>query len=255
LGWEPLETLSEAELRHVRAHYAGEVTMVDRHLGIMLDRLAASGREADTAVIITCDHGTNLGAHRRLSKGGPIYDQVGHQVLMVRGPGVQPGRRAALVQPADTMPTILDWFGLPVPEACQGSSFKAALDDAAASHRSVAVSGAAIDVSEAEDAYLTVQDERWCMIDRPDPAARELYDKEADPEQAHNVAASFPQEAARLHEALLAFLRQHEAHPALVRWFTEGIKGDTSDYRHRPPYLESYQPYFQLALDEELHEP
>jgi hypothetical protein len=117
------------------------------------------------------------------------------------------------------------------------------------------VSGTAIDVSEAEDAYLTVQDERWCMIDRPDPAARELYDKEADPEQAHNVAASFPQEAARLHEALLAFLRQHEAHPALVRWFTEGVKGDTSDYRHRPPYLESYQPYFQLALDEELHEP
>jgi arylsulfatase A-like enzyme len=255
MGWEPLEVLSEAELRHVRAHYAGEVTMVDRHFGIMLDRLAATGRDADTVVIVTCDHGTNLGAHGRLSKGGPIYDQVGRQVLMVRGPGVQPGRRGALVQPADTMPTILDWFGLPVPETCQGSSFKVALDDAAAGHRAVAVSGAAIDVAAADEAYLTVQDERWCLIDRPDPAGRELYDKQADPGEEHDVIADYPQEAGRLHEALLAFLCQHQAHPALVRWFAEGTKGDTSDYRHRPPYLASFQPYFALALDEELHEP
>jgi hypothetical protein len=119
--------------------------------------------------------------------------------------------------------------------------------------RQVAVSGGAIDVASAQDAVLTVQDERWCLIDRPDASRRELYDKESDRAEEHNVIADHPQEAERLHQALLGFLADHEAHPALVQWFQTGEKGDASDYQHRPPYLANYQPYFGLALDTELH--
>jgi arylsulfatase A-like enzyme len=252
-GWEPLEMLSEDELRHVQAHYAGEVTMVDRQVGRFLDRLADTGRDRDTAVIVTCDHGTNLGAHGRMSKGGPIYEQVGHVVLMARIPGVQPCRRAGIAQPADLMPTVLEWARLPVPASCQGRSFAALVAGTADAHREVAVSGTAIDVALAQDAVLTVQDQRWCLIDRPDPAGRELYDKDADRAQEHDVIADHPLEAERLHGALLAFLASHEAHPSLVCWFEHGTKGDTTGYRHRPDYLARYQPYFELALDSELH--
>ena len=252
-GWEPLERLSPEELRHLKAHYAGEVTMVDRHLGRLLERLASSGRDKDTAVIVTCDHGTNLGAHGRLSKGGPIYEQVGHVVLMARIPGIQPGRRDSIVQPADLMPTLLDLVGVPGPEHCQGWSCAGVLSGTAAAHRQVAVSGAAIDVAAAQDAYLTVQDARWCLIDYPDPSRRELYDKRVDCGEEHNVIASHPQEAERLHRALLEFLVNHEAHPALVRWFESGEKGDTAGYQFRPAYLQHFRPYFTQALDSELH--
>jgi arylsulfatase A-like enzyme len=254
MGWEPLSVLSPDELRHVRAHYAGEVTMVDHHFGILMDRLAASGRDRDTAVIVTCDHGTNLGAHGRMSKGGPIYEQVGHVVLMARIPGIAPGRRiAGIVQPADLMPTVLDLAMLPEPQTCQGQSFAHMMVGEKNIGREVAVSGAAIDVATAQDAHLTVQDERWCLIDWPDVARRELYDKGEDRGQEHNVIADHPQEAERLHRALLDFLLRHGAHPALVQWFESGEKGDTGDYRHRPEYLDDYQPYYELALDAELH--
>ena len=253
MGWEPLETLSEAELRHVKAHYAGEVTMVDHHLGLFLDRLATTGRDRDTAVIIASDHGTNLGAHGQLSKGGPVYEQVGHTIWMIRFPGAQTGRRDSLIQPADYMPTLLELAELPVPSSCQGRSFAKAITGADDPGRSVAISGAAVDVAAAEDAHLTVQDKRWCLIDRPEASARELYDKEADRAEKHNCLADYPQEAERLHRALLDFLRNHQAHPALVQWFETGLKGDTSDYQHHPPYLANFKPYFQLALDETLH--
>lgn len=253
MGWEPLETLSSAELRHVKAHYAGEVSMVDRHLGRFLDRLASSGRDKDTAVIITSDHGTNLGSHGRLNKGGPIYDQVCHLVLMVSLPGAQPGRRSGIVQPADLMPTILDLAGIPIPDTCQGHSFARMITGSEDTGRGVAVSGFAIDVASAREAYLTVQDKRWCLIDRPDASRWELYDKGVDPSEEHNVIADHPQEAERLHSALLNFLADHEAHPALVSWFESGEKGDTSDYRYRPPYLANFRPYWQLALDPKVH--
>jgi arylsulfatase A-like enzyme len=157
------------------------------------------------------------------------------------------------VQPADLMPTILDLAGVPAPSSCQGRSFVDVLRGETDAHRTVAVSGGAIDVSTAQDADLTVQDSRWCLIDRPDPGRRELYDKAVDPAQERDVLADHGPEVERLHEALIGFLRAHEAHPALVRWFDEGVKGDTSTYRHRPPYLETFAPYFDHALDVELH--
>jgi arylsulfatase A-like enzyme len=252
-GWENIDALSEAELRHVQAHYAGEVTMVDRHLGIFLDRLAASGRDVDTAVVITCDHGTNAGAHGRMSKGGPIYEQVGHVVLMIRAPGVQAGRRTNLVQPADLMPTLLELADLSAPETCQGSSFAGLIEQPGEGGREVTVSGVGADLTRGHEISATIQDQRWCLIDSPDPARRELYDKDADRSEEHNVIAAHPDQAERLHRAFLSFLADHEAHPAWLRLFESGDPGDLSDYQHRDPYLARFMPYFALALNQELH--
>jgi arylsulfatase A-like enzyme len=251
MGWERLDLLTPSELHHLKAHYAGEVSMVDRHLGLFLDRLAATGRDQDTAVIITCDHGTNLGSHGMISKGVPIYEQVAHLVLMARVPGAAPGRRSGMVQPADLAATVLDLASVPVPEAFEEPSIASMVCGETTPGREVAVSSAAIDVATAKDAAITVQDERWCLIDRPDASGRELYDKESDRAEERNLIADRPAEAERLHGALLQFLDVHGAHPALVEWFTTGVKGDTSDYVHRPPYLRNFRPYFTIALDVE----
>ncbi len=42
----------------------------------MLDRLDALDLTDRTAVVVTSDHGTNLGAHGRMHKSLPLYDQV-----------------------------------------------------------------------------------------------------------------------------------------------------------------------------------
>jgi len=256
MGWEPFESLSERELKHLRAHYAGEVTMADRHLGRFLDRLAASGRDKDTVVIITTDHGTNLGNHGRINKGGPIYEQVGHELLMIRVPGAEPGRRAGIVQPADLMPTVLDLAGLETSDTCQGRSFAGTVTGPLDTGRTVAVSGAAIDVATkpADKVKMTVQDQRWCLIAKPDRTQAELYDKEVDRAEEHNILSRHPDEAERLYAALVDFLRTHEAHPSLVQWFETGERGDVTGYIHRPPYLRNFTHYWQMALDAEMED-
>jgi len=243
MGWEPLDKLTPEQLRHEKALYAGEVTMVDRHFGRFMERLADSGRDKDTTVIVTCDHGTNLGAHGRLNKSVPIYDQVGHLVMLVRTPGGKTGRSSAIVQPADTMPTILDLAGLGVPEVCQGRSFAGIVKGDQDELREVAVSGGAINPN-APRAILTVQDKRWCLIDFTDPSNRELYDKQADPEEENNIISDHPEEANRLHEAGVDFLRNHEAHESIIQWFETGEKGDTSTYQQIPPRPSGYKAYF-----------
>lgn len=160
MGWEPLESLNPTELKHVQAHYAGEVTMVDHHIGRFLDRLAATGRDKDTIVVIASDHGTNCGAHGQLSKGGPLYEQVAHTVFMVRMPGAEPGRRDGIVQPADYAPTLLELLDLPHPDTFQGRSFASAIVGSGDPGRDYAISGTAPDISVAGDIVYTVQDKR-----------------------------------------------------------------------------------------------
>ena len=253
MGWEPLEMLSPDELRHVKAHYAGEVTMLDHNLGRFLDRLTNSGRDRDTVVIVTTDHGVNLGAHGIMGKTGTLYEQIAHEVMIVRAPGARPGRRSGIVQPADIMPTILELAEVDVPEECQGRSFASMITGEHDDGRKVAVSGVAINVAGAEKGELVVQDQRWCLIDRTDPSQRELYDKESDRAEVHNVIHQHPQEAERLHRMLTDFLNEHAAHNALVEWFQTGVKGNTSDYRHVPDYLKNFQHYWKGSLNVDVH--
>ena len=251
MGWEPLDALTPEQLHHEKALYAGEVTMVDRHLGKFLNRLADSGRDKDTVVIITCDHGTNLGSHGRLNKSVPIYDQVGHLVMMVRMPGAKQGRRSGIVQPADTMPTMLELAEVEIPETCQGKSFADMIVGDKDECRDVAVSGVAIN-PQAPASILTVQDKRWCLIDHTDPEKRELYDKQNDPEEENNIIDKHPEEAKRLHKATLDFLKNHGAHESIIQWFETGEKGDTSTYQQIPPRPSGYHAYFQDILGENL---
>ena len=245
-GLEPVERLSEAELRHVRAHYAAEVTMVDRHIGRFLDRLADTGRDRDTAVIFMSDHGVNLGDHGMLGKRAPWYEQIAHENLMIRMPGMNPGRRQGMVQPADIMPTILEAAGLAIPETCQGRSLLPILTGDRDDGRDVAVTG-----SFSLGNGMAAQDACWCLLDYSERDRRELYDKRSDRDQEHNVIAQYPQEAERLHEKLLVFLREHEAHPGLVEAFETGKKGDPREFFPRPDFLRGFKYYWNNMLDPE----
>lgn len=100
---------------HIRAQYAGKVTMVDRWLGRLLERIDGFHLWDDTAIILMADHGHFLGEHGYYGKPCcPAYQTIAHTPLMIHLPG---GRRAgeriqALTTTVDLYPTILQWFGL-----------------------------------------------------------------------------------------------------------------------------------------------
>ena len=115
----------DAEMRQIRATYYGLMAEVDHHLGRVFDWLDRSGRAADTLVVLTADHGDQMGDHWLMEKLG-YWDASYHVPMVVRDPRAPAAARGARVEAftehVDVMPTILDWLGIDTPAQCDGRS-------------------------------------------------------------------------------------------------------------------------------------
>jgi arylsulfatase A-like enzyme len=122
--------MTRAELDHCRNLYAGEVSLVDRWIGYLLECVDALELRETTAVIVTSDHGFYFGEHgfigKMLVRGNqleslPLYPEVSRVPLLVRVPGAQGARSSQVfAQHVDLMPTVLDLLDVPVPSTCRG---------------------------------------------------------------------------------------------------------------------------------------
>ncbi len=148
------EFLSESELKHCRALYAGEVTLADRWVGFLLDRIATLGLLRNTAVIYIGDHGFYLGEHgyigKALIRGNvfqylPLYPEVARIPTMIYFPACQGGSRSkALVQPVDLMATVLDLLGVAKPASVEGASLVPVLEGRVSKVKAIAVASPAL---------------------------------------------------------------------------------------------------------------
>ena len=81
----------------------------------------------NTLIIVTADHGEQLGDHHLMGKLG-FYDQSFHIPLIVKAPkgfkGAQGRKVTAFTESIDVMPTILEMLGAPIPNQCNGLSLK-----------------------------------------------------------------------------------------------------------------------------------
>ncbi|MBT5665203.1 MAG: alkaline phosphatase family protein [Rhodospirillaceae bacterium] len=118
--------MSEDEVRMMRASYYGMISEIDDHLGRVIGHLKETGQYDDTLIILTSDHGEQLGDHHLLGKVG-YFDESFHIPLVIRDPSSHADvSRGAIVDKftgcIDVMPTILDWIGAETPRTCDGSS-------------------------------------------------------------------------------------------------------------------------------------
>jgi arylsulfatase A-like enzyme len=114
----------DGEQRRMQAAYHGAQTEVDAQLGRLFDRLDATGATERTLVVVTSDHGEQLGDHWLTGKLG-WFDESFHVPLIVRDPRshADPSRGAVVehfTEHVDVMPTILDVLGVEVPLQCDG---------------------------------------------------------------------------------------------------------------------------------------
>lgn len=97
---------------------AAMVELIDRNVGSILRTLAQEGLAEDTIVIFTSDHGELLGDHGLWLKGPFFYRGLINVPLLVKAPGVRPGRRAQLVSSVDLAPMVCTLLGCaPLPFA------------------------------------------------------------------------------------------------------------------------------------------
>lgn len=112
-----MDRFTEEELNHIRMLYAEKVTLVDKWVGKLLDKVRKLGLWEDTMIILTSDHGQPLGngehGHGLMRKFRPWpYEELVHIPLLIRVPGVGEGERVtSFAQGCDVAPTVLDWFG------------------------------------------------------------------------------------------------------------------------------------------------
>ena len=171
--------LTPAELKHARALYAAECTMVDRWIGHLLERLEDTGLAENTVVMITSDHGFLHGEHGYIGKtimdlegrgvpptfaNLPLWEEIAHVPFLVRMPEGRTGRTSAMIQPPDVMPTILDLAGVERPPTIQGRSISPALrgltdviNDATLSFPSLILGGMGT-------TRITITTDRWSYI-------------------------------------------------------------------------------------------
>jgi arylsulfatase A-like enzyme len=129
---------------HLRNRYAATLTMMDRWLGKLLDKMDEHNLWEDTLVILTTDHGFLLGEHECLGKNVmSVYNELAHLPLMVHLPG---GRGAgeqidAITQNIDLMPTLLEHFGIGIPQTVTGHSLIGLLEHRVDRIRDVALYG------------------------------------------------------------------------------------------------------------------
>ena len=237
--------MSEAELQHCRNLYAGEVSLVDRWFGFLMERVEDLGILDETVIILTTDHGFYLGEHGFIGKGVirggqwqplPLYPEVSRIPLIVRLPRGRGARRStAFAQPVDLMPTILELLGVPAPDTVQGKSLVSVLEG----HdkvRSFAVSSPTLSGSHIGVPHpatrATITADEWALVmgahvdqgmevettKQVDsllrevsvllgPIGPELYHLASDPWCTQNVLAAHKAVARQLQANFVAFLK------------------------------------------------
>jgi len=107
---------SEEHLKRIKGLYYGNVSLIDKGVGRILDTLDELGLADNTLVFFTTDHGELMGDHGAFQKSKP-YEASARIPFLVRYPnrveaGQAPRDRVSLL---DVMPTCLDAAGIPYP--------------------------------------------------------------------------------------------------------------------------------------------
>jgi arylsulfatase len=219
-----LEFASLDHLRRIKALYYGNVSLIDKGIGRILEALDTLGLAESTLVVFSSDHGEMMGDHGLMQKSKP-YDAAARIPYLLRFPGrVQPGRRSAdRVSLTDLLPTFLDaagvaylaQLGLPLPP---GASLLGRPGGGLAAARDAFV------IAEGSGArrWWSVLRGPWKYNYYTQGGWEELFNLEDDPREARNLlleGAPVTPAARRQGDALMA---------RIVEW--EGVHGFPSSF-------------------------
>ena len=166
-SYAPVKEEERPYVEHVRRTYAALVTMCDRCLGRILDKMDEYNLWEDTLLIVNTDHGFFLGEHDWWAKSGYILnlEEVAHTPCFIYDPvSKASGRREALIQTIDFAPTVLDFCGFPIPKDMEGKSLLGAVRRDEPVHDAVIYGafGAQISVTDGRYKYiLTPKEDNW----------------------------------------------------------------------------------------------
>ena len=188
----------EGARRHeLLSGYFAAVTGVDRAVGRIMEKLETTGRRENTLFLFTSDNGMNMGHHGIWGKGNGtfpqnMYDTSVKVPMIVWQPGRVPAGRvdSSLRSHYDIYPTLLDYAGLPNPEAdaLPGASFAALLRGDHDANRYEQSPGPVVVFDEYGPVRM-IRTREWKYVHRYPYGPNELYDLVRDAGETTNLVA------------------------------------------------------------------
>lgn len=212
---------SAGEVARATALYRAEIHRLDALLGAFLRDLERRDLLRNTLLVVTSDHGQELGEHGSLALHGfQLYDEVLRVPLVFLAPRQAAKRLRSPVTLADVAPAVLASLGLPAPAAMQGRALPrvdtpATLDRpafAASRYRKPDILGVYARLTGGRALAPGHEDRRpdarkLAAIGKDrklilSAGGMELYDLEKDPREREDIGSSCADEACRLLRAL-----------------------------------------------------
>lgn len=181
------------EAREALQAYMASTSFVDSQIVRVLKKLRELHLDGNTIVVLTGDHGYQLGEHGLWAKQ-TLFEGANHVPLIIAGPGVKAGARRGLAEQVDIYPTLCDLAGLPKPKHLQGRSLKPMLDDPSAKGKQVAISTMIAPHSKQTGHSLRTDAFRYIVWEGGE---EQLYDLRTDVDELHNLAKQ-PTQAERM---------------------------------------------------------
>jgi arylsulfatase A-like enzyme len=114
--------------------YDSRIAYLDRHVGLLVDEINRRGLLDNTLVIVTSDHGEQLGEHGFIAHGASVYREETHVPLLIIPPARSSSAKVISepVSLREIPATIADWTGLGPRNPFPGRSLSRYLQDGAA---------------------------------------------------------------------------------------------------------------------------
>lgn len=176
---------TERDWRLHRWAYARLTERVDGEIGKVLAALRDAGRERNTLVIFTSDHGDMDAAHRFEHKSLLYEEAVRVPFLVFRQGVTQAGlvdREHLVSTGLDLIPTMCDFAGVPQPASLKGRSVKALAEGKVAGNWRSHL------VVENRQARLVLADRWKYMVGAGGPVREMITDLARDPGEMKNLA-------------------------------------------------------------------
>lgn len=191
-NWHPVTSncflnVDECENREIVREYYGMISLMDHHVGRILDHVEASGLAENTLVVFASDHGDYLGNHGLWWKGLPAYEDIVKVPMIVRHPECQtPGQRSTAYQSlVDVGRTVLKTAGVAVPYSVQGIDQTSSWMNANRADREwVIVENRPTEGSVMQKTFIH---DGWKLILYDSEELGELYNLVDDPDQTTNL--------------------------------------------------------------------
>jgi choline-sulfatase len=201
---QPQQVASDEDLRRLFDGYDVGIRYADDHIGGILSVLDELGIVDDTAVMVSSDHGENLG-ELGIYCDHQTADLITHRVPMVlRWPGLEAGRvDPSLHYQIDVAATTAQLLGAPIPGVWDGQSFAGELGVAAPlgrDHLILSCAAWATQRSVRFDRWLCIRTYHDAFHGFPDVM---LFDVDADPHEQCNLTDSHPEIVDRASRLLL----------------------------------------------------